>query len=110
MVMSAKLTALGSLGRCLVLIGALAAQTALAADADNGKHIAELRCSPCHIVVSHQREELANAPPFESIARKFGFNAQMLAYSILEPHPRMNMTLTRGEADDIAAYIATLAK
>ena len=34
----------------------------------------------------------------------------MLAYSILEPHPRMNMTLTRGEADDIAAYIATLAK
>ena len=52
MVMSAKIAALGTLGRCLGLIGALAAQTALAADADNGKHVAELRCSPCHIVVS----------------------------------------------------------
>ncbi len=110
MPMSAKLVALGSLGHCLVLIGALAAQTAFAADADSGKRIAELRCSPCHIVVPHQREELANAPPFESIARKFGFNAEMLAYSILEPHPRMNVTLTRREADDVAAYIATLAK
>lgn len=108
--MSAKLVALGSLGQSLVLIGGLAAQTAFAADAESGKRIAELRCSPCHIVVPHQREELANAPPFESIARKFGFNAEMLAYSILEPHPRMNVTLTRREADDVAAYIATLAK
>ena len=37
-------------------------------------------------------------------------NAQTLAYSILEPHPQMNMTVTRRDADDIAAYIATLVK
>ena len=48
--------------------------------------------------------------PLQAIARKSGFNADMLAYSILEPHPRMNMTVTREEADDIAAYIATLGK
>jgi hypothetical protein len=34
----------------------------------------------------------------------------MLAFSLLDPHPRMNLTLTRREAQDIAAYISTLAK
>jgi hypothetical protein len=29
---------------------------------------------------------------------------------MLDPHPRMNVTLTRREAEDIAAYINTLAK
>jgi hypothetical protein len=34
----------------------------------------------------------------------------MLAYLILSPHPRMNMTLSRTESEDIAAYIATLQR
>jgi mono/diheme cytochrome c family protein len=97
-------------GRCLAIAAIFTAQCALAADADNGKRIAQARCSPCHVVVPGQREELAHSPPFAAIARKSGFNADMLAYSILEPHPRMNMTVTRAEADDIAAYIATLGK
>jgi mono/diheme cytochrome c family protein len=95
---------------CLMLAAIFGTHSALAADANNGKRIARARCASCHIVVPHQREELANSPPFDVIARKYGFDAQMLAYSILNPHPRMNMTLTRGEADDIAAYIATLAR
>ena len=41
---------------------------------------------------------------------KFGLNPEMLAFSLLDPHPRMNLTLTRREAQDIAAYISTLAK
>jgi len=53
---------------------------------------------------------LANSPPFETIARRSSFNADMLAYLILSPHPRMNMTLSRSEAEDIAAYIATLRR
>jgi len=101
---------MNALGRCLATAAIFAAQCALAADADNGKRIAQARCSPCHIVGAGQREELANSPPFAVIARKSGLNADMPAYSILEPHPRMNMTVTREEADDIAAYIATLAK
>jgi hypothetical protein len=32
------------------------------------------------------------------------------AFAILAPHPRMNVTLSRRDAQDIAAYIATLAK
>jgi mono/diheme cytochrome c family protein len=94
----------------LLVAGNFGAQGALAADADNGRRIAQMRCSPCHIVVPNQRQEVTNSPPFDVIARKNDFNAEMLAYLILSPHPRMNMTLTRSEADDLAAYIALLRK
>lgn len=87
-----------------------AAQTTLAADADNGKRQAQQHCSPCHIVEPNQRQELANSPPFETIARKYGNAPEQIAFAILAPHPRMNVTLSRREAQDIAAYIATLAK
>jgi hypothetical protein len=53
---------------------------------------------------------LANSPPFETIAGRSGLDADMLAFLILSPHPRMNMTLSRSEAEDIAAYIATLRR
>lgn len=86
------------------------AETAVAADADNGKRIAQLRCAACHIVVPHQREEVADAPPFEAIARKFDSNAELLTAALVSPHPKMNLTLARSEAEDIAIYIATLTK
>ncbi len=86
------------------------AQIAAAAEADNGKRLAEMRCAPCHIVVPSRRQDLAESPPFETIARKFGSNHEALVFSILAPHPRMNLTVTRREAEDIAAYIGTLAK
>jgi hypothetical protein len=57
-----------------------------------------------------ERQELAKSPPFEDIARQNGFNAEMLAYLILAPHPRMNLTFTREEAEDLAAYIVSLHK
>jgi mono/diheme cytochrome c family protein len=87
-----------------------AASGAPAADAANGRRIAQMRCSPCHIVAPNQRQELAKSPPFEDIARQNGFDAEMLAYLILAPHPRMNLTFTRKEVDDLAAYIASLRK
>jgi hypothetical protein len=34
----------------------------------------------------------------------------MPAFAILDPHPRMNVALMRREAEDIAAYINTLAR
>ena len=88
----------------------LAASGALAADADNGKRLAETRCVTCHIVSPSERRDVTDAPPFEAIARKFASNPDTLAFSIIDPHPRMNVTLTRREAQDIAAYINTLAK
>ena len=88
----------------------LAASATLAADVDNGKRLAEMRCATCHIVSPTQRRDVTDAPPFEAIARNFASNPDMLAFSIIDPHPRMNVTLTRREAQDIAAYINTLPK
>jgi hypothetical protein len=96
------------LAPCLALAAACVAHTARAADADNGKRLAQLRCGPCHIVVPGQRREVADSPPLEVIGRKLDFDVGMLAASIRDVHPRMNLMLTRREAEDIAAYVATL--
>ena len=96
---------------CLALAVTLAASGALAADADNGKRLAERWCAACHVVTPDQRSANADAPPFATIARVAGFNVERLSYFLLDPHPKMpNMALTRNEASDIAAYIATLGK
>jgi mono/diheme cytochrome c family protein len=95
---------------CSMLPAILVASAALAADADNGKRLAEMRCVTCHIVSPSGRRDVTDAPPFEAIARKFTSNPDTLAFSIMNPHPRMNVTLTRREAQDVAAYINTLAK
>jgi mono/diheme cytochrome c family protein len=87
-----------------------AGPAALAADASNGARVAETRCATCHAVVPGLRRDVADAPPFETIARKFAGNPEMLAFSIRDPHPRMNITLTRREVEDVAAFINTLAK
>ena len=95
---------------CSLLPALLAAPGALAANADNGKRLAEMRCVTCHIVSPGERRVVTDAPPFEAIARKYASNPDTLAFSVMDPHPRMNVTLTRREAQDVAAYINTLAK
>jgi cytochrome c len=98
--------------RCCVALSVFcAAPGAIAADASNGVRVAEARCVTCHAVAPlGLRRDVADAPPFEAIARKYGAQPEMLAFAILDPHPRMNVMLTRREAEDIAAYIGTLAK
>ena len=95
---------------CSLLPAIVAASGALAADADNGRRLAETRCVTCHIVSPSERRVVTDAPPFEAIARTFASNPDTLAFSMMNPHPRMNVTLTRREAQDVAAYINTLAK
>ena len=91
-------------------MGICITSAALAADADNGRRLVEMRCAGCHIVAPNQRRNVTDATPFEVIARKFATTPEALAFSLLDPHPRMNVMLTRREAQDIAAYINTLAK
>jgi mono/diheme cytochrome c family protein len=82
---------------------------ALAADASNGKRVAELWCAACHVVTVNQRQANADAPPFEEIAKRPNFTESGLVTFLLDPHAKMpNMNLTRIEANDIAAYIGTL--
>ena len=57
-----------------------------------------------------QREASADAPPFASIAKTPGFDAQKIAFFLLEPHPKMPpMALSRRDAEDLAAYMVRLA-
>jgi mono/diheme cytochrome c family protein len=63
------------------------------------------------VVAANQRQTTAEAPPFATIARRPNFDTDRLATFLLNPHPKMpNMSLTRVEAADIAAYIKSLAK
>jgi mono/diheme cytochrome c family protein len=99
------------LGLCTMLVGAAVANVACAADAYNGGQIARRWCEPCHVVSADQRGTTGEAPPFASIAQRPGFDAGQVAVFLLDPHPKMpNMSLTRNEAGDLAAYIATLGK
>jgi mono/diheme cytochrome c family protein len=96
-------------GAALGIIFALVASPALAADAANGKRVAMRWCATCHVVTPDQREAYADAPPFKEIANRPNFSESGLVTFLLNPHAKMpNMSLTRIEADDIAAYIRTL--
>lgn len=80
----------------------------IAADADNGSRLVERWCASCHIVSSAQSKGMDGTPSFASIAQRADFNVEKLAFFLLAPHPKMpNMSLSRDEAQDIAAYIAT---
>ncbi len=81
---------------------------AFAADVHKGETLAKRWCATCHIVSSGQQQGTAQSPPFSAIASKPNFNETTLAYFLLTPHPRMpDMNLSRSEAADLAAYIAT---
>src|SRR5690242_3805313 len=94
----------------LALSSVIMAQSAVAGDAETGRRVALLRCAPCHIVAPHERREVADSLPFETIALKFRADPDLLVLAILTPHPRMNLVIRRREAQDLAAYIRTLAK
>jgi mono/diheme cytochrome c family protein len=88
---------------------ALAASPVLAADATNGKRVAMRWCAACHVVAPDQRHAYADAPPFKEIASRPNFSESGLVTFLLNPHAKMpNMSLTRVEANDVAAYIRTL--
>jgi mono/diheme cytochrome c family protein len=98
-------------GLLAVLAGFAMAGAAAAADAYNGGQIARRWCEPCHVVAGDQQGTTGEAPPFASIARRPDFDAGQVAVFLLDPHPKMpNMSLTRIEAGDLAAYIASLGK
>lgn len=98
-----------SLAVSLPILAALAFPApAVAADAANGEAMAKRWCAACHIVANDQRSGNTQAAPFSAIARKPNFDAAQLALFLMLPHPVMpSMTLSRSEAADLAAYIAT---
>jgi cytochrome c len=99
-------------GYCLVLALTLVPQPGNAADAYNGGRLARRWCEACHVVSATQRRTTTDqAPPFATIAGRPGFNSAKIALFLLDPHPKMpDMSLTRTEAADLAAYIGSLAR
>lgn len=82
--------------------------SAQSADAANGERLAQRWCATCHIVRGDQRQG-TDVPTFAAIARIPGFTQSSVAFFLLAPHPPMpEMALSRREADDLAAYIASL--
>jgi len=87
----------------------LAAASAFAADATRGEQLARRWCSSCHVVSSDQQSAVIEAPPFQTIARRPGFDAATVTLFLKTPHPKMpDMGLSRNATADLAAYIASL--
>jgi mono/diheme cytochrome c family protein len=101
----------GALSAFLTIFFGPVRHASAAGDARNGKVLAERWCTECHVVSSEQHRASEAAPTFAWVARRPGFNVFRLAFLLLDPHPKMpNMSLTRQEASDLAAYIAIQAK
>ena len=95
----------------LVIASVTDASRAQVVNVGRGEEIAGRWCASCHVVAADQRQATSEAPPFATIARRPDLDANRLAFFLLEPHPKMpSMSLTRSEAADLAAYIASLAK
>jgi mono/diheme cytochrome c family protein len=84
---------------------AFVAHAERAADAGNGEQLARRWCGSCHLLSASSRP-LTEAVPFSEIAKDPNFDEARLAFFLLDPHPTMpNMSLTRSEAADLAAFI-----
>jgi mono/diheme cytochrome c family protein len=78
------------------------------ADPEQGAVLAQRWCAACHVVSKSQSQATDGTRSFAAIAQSPDFSVDRLAFFLLDPHPVMpNMTLSRNEARDIAAYIAT---
>jgi mono/diheme cytochrome c family protein len=92
-----------------ILAASVSVTAAYGADAQNGLRIAQRWCASCHLVTAGQRTTTDQAPPFSTIARIPNFDASKIALFLFDPHLKMpDMSLTRDEAADLAAYIASL--
>jgi mono/diheme cytochrome c family protein len=92
------------------LFATLSNGVAAPADPVNGERLAKQWCAACHIVSADQTRGADNVPAFSAIAKMRGFSAENIGQFLLDPHPKMpDMQLTRDEARDLGAYIASLA-
>jgi mono/diheme cytochrome c family protein len=97
------------IGGVSVFVAGLGGTAAFGADANTGLEIARRWCASCHIIEPNQRIGSDVVPPFATVARTPNLDASKIALFLLDPHPKMpDMSLTRDETADLAAYIATL--
>jgi mono/diheme cytochrome c family protein len=92
----------------LTLVGGI--DTTLAQNVENGRRISERWCAECHTIGSRSARH-KGAPPFASIAARDIVTSDMLVSFLLLPHASMpNLSLSRNDAQDIAAFIMDMKK
>lgn len=99
--------------RCAAILGLFLAGVSTASAADDpqaGKAVAERWCAGCHLVSEAQTRANPDVPSFAAIAARYaeaGAFGPLRAF-LADPHPPMpDMSLTRQEIRDLAAYIET---
>jgi mono/diheme cytochrome c family protein len=93
------------------LIAFAGLSSASAASVEQGGALARRWCAACHIVASDQQSAAGQAAPFSVIGRTADLDTARLALFLLLPHPQMpDMSLSRDEAADLAAYIQSQGK
>jgi mono/diheme cytochrome c family protein len=94
----------------LAILAGVSTAAAAPADPGQGETLAKRWCAACHVVSADQTQGADNVPAFASIAKMPGFSAEKIAQFLMDPHPKMpDMQLSRDEAADLGAYIASLA-
>ncbi|MBP2291451.1 cytochrome c [Azospirillum rugosum] len=87
-----------------------------AADAENGRRIADRWCASCHVVsgsgaATNRVGGTDAVPTLASIARDPARGPNWLRQWLTAPHPPMpNLNLSRTEIDDVVAYLETLSR
>lgn len=83
--------------------------TAWAGDAGEGERFARRVCTTCHSITA-DLSPMKEAPPFASIARSKKFRT-LGSGLLFESHVIMpSFAFTNDQAEDIAAYLKTLAR
>jgi mono/diheme cytochrome c family protein len=76
---------------------------------ENALRLSERWCSACHAI--GPLDKFKGAPSFASIANKENVTSDMIASFLLLPHATMpNFSLSRKDAQDIAAFIMEMKK
>jgi cytochrome c len=99
----------------IILLAMLAGGSAVASaetigNREAGWHLVRRWCAACHIV-DDTGYGTAAAPALPTIARERAGDRRWLRAWLAAPHPPMpDMKLSRGEIDDIVAYLDALAR
>jgi mono/diheme cytochrome c family protein len=94
------------------MIAALAASSLSSAQSiDRGRELARVSCAMCHAIGDAGDSPNAMAPPFRELGRRYAWDAlaAAIAQGMLLSHPAMpDMHFTRGETDDLIAYMKSI--
>ena len=89
--------------------GGLPAVAQSIGDAAAGRQLAQAWCTECHAIGLKTVDGPTRAPDFAAVAKRPATTALSLNVFLRSSHDTMpNVILTRGQADDIVAYILTL--